>query len=146
MRNAGFSAVTYPVDQHTVITYFIDYEITPADTLHIFSVLTSVLNGDESELQTSVDKAKRWCFQHVLPLCSSTCCILPLRGNVDYDPDDLTNIVDLTYLVAYLFGGGSPPECEEEADVNADLPVNTIDVTYLVAYLFGGGSPPQPCP
>lgn len=74
------------------------------------------------------------------------CCIPPLRGNVNYDPSDDINIVDLTFLVAYLFGGGDPPPCEDEADVNADGVVNIVDLTYLVAYLFGGGDPPELCP
>lgn len=80
------------------------------------------------------------CFEIMAP------CIPPLRGNVDYDPGDATNIVDLTFLVNYLFGGGAPPPSEAEADVNADGAVNIVDVTYLVAYLFGGGPAPLPCP
>lgn len=73
------------------------------------------------------------------------CCIPPLRGNVDYDPLDAINIVDLTYLVDNLFGGGDPPPCREEADMNADGAVNIVDLTHLVAYLFGGGDPPELC-
>lgn len=68
-----------------------------------------------------------------------------IRGDENYDMQG-PNIVDLTYLVAYLFGGGAPPPCEEEGDVNADGGTNIVDLTALVAYLFGGGSPPEPCP
>jgi len=41
--------------------------------------------------------------------CDAVCCMEPIRGNVNSDPDDLCNIADMTYLVAYLFsvhGGG----------------------------------------
>ena len=54
---------------------------------------------------------------------------------------------DLTFLVAYLFGGGGAPDCIEEADVNGDgNGPNIQDLTHLVAYLFGGGPAPAPCP
>jgi len=79
-------------------------------------------------------------------ITSGECCIPPIRGNVNYDPGDNVNIADLTYLVAYLFGGGPPPPCFEEGDVNGDGAINIADLTYLVAYLFRGGPPPAPCP
>ncbi|MBU8933406.1 MAG: dockerin type I repeat-containing protein [candidate division Zixibacteria bacterium] len=71
-------------------------------------------------------------------------CCEGLRGNVDDDGE--VNIADLTYLVAYLFTGGPPPPCLEEADVNGDGEINIADLTYLVAYLFTGGPPPVACP
>lgn len=76
------------------------------------------------------------------------CCIPPIRGNVNYDPADAVNIADLTFLVAYLFGGGGTPPCLPEANVNGDPAeaINIADLTYLVAYLFGGGPAPAPCP
>lgn len=75
-----------------------------------------------------------------------TCCIPPIRGDVNYDSVG-PNIQDLTFLVAYLFGGGVAPPCAEEADVNGDSNgPNIQDLTYLVAYLFGGGPAPAACP
>lgn len=68
-----------------------------------------------------------------------------MRGDVNGDGNG-PNIVDLTYLVEYLFGGGDEPPCDEEADVNADGATNIVDLTYLVGYLFGNGSPPVECP
>ncbi|MBU8933605.1 MAG: dockerin type I repeat-containing protein [candidate division Zixibacteria bacterium] len=74
-----------------------------------------------------------------------TCCNHDgIRGNVD-DVGDI-NIADLTYLVAYLFTGGPPPQCLEETDVNGDGEINIADLTYLVSYLFTGGPPPVSCP
>jgi len=43
-----------------------------------------------------------------LYMLSTGCCIPPIRGDVNYD-DAGPNIQDLTFLVAYLFGGGPPP-------------------------------------
>ena len=62
----------------------------------------------------------------------------------DVNNDEYVNIVDLTYLIAYLFGGGASPVPEIcIGDVNNDDSVNLIDLTYLVAYLFGGGPSPE---
>ncbi|MBU8934060.1 MAG: hypothetical protein KOO62_08625 [candidate division Zixibacteria bacterium] len=74
------------------------------------------------------------------------CCIPPIRGNVDYDLLDEINIADLTYLVSYLFTGGPPPPCFEEADIDGSGEINIADLTHLVSYLFSGGQPPWPCP
>ncbi len=70
------------------------------------------------------------------------CCVGD-RGNVDSLSD--VNVSDLTYLVEYLFKGGPPPACQDEADVNADSALNVDDLTYLVSYLFKGGTAPEPC-
>lgn len=54
-------------------------------------------------------------------------------------------IVDLTYLVSYLFRGGPPPPVMAAANLNGLDGINIADLTYLVDYLFRGG--PQPvCP
>jgi len=52
------------------------------------------------------------------------------------------NIADLTYLVAYLFGGGQEPPLMAAADNSGDGNVNIVDLTYLVAYLFNSGEAP----
>jgi len=55
------------------------------------------------------------------------------------------NVADLTYMVAYLFGGGAPPlPALEGGDFNCQMPVNVADLTSLIGYLFLQGSPP-PC-
>ncbi|MBU8933464.1 MAG: thrombospondin type 3 repeat-containing protein [candidate division Zixibacteria bacterium] len=74
------------------------------------------------------------------------CCCIGLRGNVDYVLPDEINIADLTYLVAYLFTGGPPSECEKETDIDGNGEINIGDLTYLVSYLFTGGPAPVACP
>jgi len=74
------------------------------------------------------------------------CCMGGLRGNVDMDDGDNVNVSDVTRLVDYLFQGGAPLSCLEEADFNADGSVNVSDLTALTAYLFSGGPGPAACP
>jgi hypothetical protein len=78
------------------------------------------------------------------PPCDTISCI-GMRGNVNGDTLDQTDVSDLTYLVEYLFLGGLEPPCFEEADVNGDGSNDVADLTYLVDYLFLGGNPPVSC-
>ena len=73
------------------------------------------------------------------------CCIPPIRGNVDYDPGDAIDISDLVYLVDYMFSGGPPPVCVDEADMNADGAIDISDLVWLVDYMFTGGPAPLDC-
>ncbi len=72
----------------------------------------------------------------------SPCCV---KGG-DVDHSGAINVVDLAYLVDYLFFDGPPPPCPEEGDVDGSGAINVADLTYLVEYLFFEGPAPPPCP
>lgn len=86
----------------------------------------------------------------------SSCCMGPIRGNVDYDQYDLVDIMDLVHLIDWMFRGGPEPPCLREANVDgsccADSPgessadISISDLVYLVEYLFIGGPPPARSP
>ncbi len=87
----------------------------------------------------------------ILVVCSTAttasharCCIAD-RGNVDADPMDAVNVVDVTFLVDYLFKGGATPLCADEANVDAIGNIDVADLSYLVDYLFRSGPAPLPC-
>ncbi|MDF1544171.1 MAG: hypothetical protein P1R58_03605, partial [bacterium] len=69
-------------------------------------------------------------------------------GNIDGSTTagNPTDISDLTYLVDFLFAGGSPPVDLTAANIDGQssggLPVDISDLTYLVAFVFGGGPAP----
>jgi hypothetical protein len=80
---------------------------------------------------------------------SSTCCVSPMRGNVDNDGGDAIDISDLVYLVDYMFVGGPAPVCWPEANVDGagfDDALDISDLVYLVDYMFNNGPPPPVCP
>jgi agmatine deiminase len=52
------------------------------------------------------------------------------------------NVVDVSYLVDYLFFDGPPPPAMEAANVDGEGGINVIDLTYLIDYLFFGGPEP----
>jgi hypothetical protein len=60
----------------------------------------------------------------------------------DADGNCITNISDVVYLIAYIFGGGPGPLPYLAGDVDCNTIVNIADAVYLIAYIFGGGPPP----
>jgi len=76
------------------------------------------------------------------------CCTDNRRGDL-YTIDGVgrVNILDLNFLVNYIFRSGVTPACFEESDVNSDAtPHNILDLNFLVNYIFRSGPPPGPCP
>ncbi|MBU8933768.1 MAG: hypothetical protein KOO62_07150 [candidate division Zixibacteria bacterium] len=64
------------------------------------------------------------------------------HGDMDYSCE--INILDLTYMVSYLFlGGPGPIPTYFVGNLNCDHTVDILDLTYFVSYLFSGG--PMPC-
>jgi hypothetical protein len=61
----------------------------------------------------------------------------------DADGNELVNISDAVYLIAYIFGGGPAPYPLLAGDADCNGFVNISDAVYLIAYIFGGG--PAPC-
>ncbi|MEW6051167.1 MAG: hypothetical protein AB1644_08935 [Candidatus Zixiibacteriota bacterium] len=81
---------------------------------------------------------------------SASCC-LGIRGNVSGDAQDRVDLLDVVYLVDYLFAMSDPPpplsNCPDEnnADGSPDNVIDISDLTALVSYLFYG-EPLAPCP
>ncbi len=76
------------------------------------------------------------------------CVVVPGGGAMvcgDVDGSGAIDVGDLTYLVAYLFQGGPPPNPMNcVADMDGSGAIDVGDLTYLVAYLFQGGPAPMP--
>jgi hypothetical protein len=62
--------------------------------------------------------------------------------NGDADRNEAVNILDVTYLIAYLYKGGPEPYPVFAGDADCNLAVNILDITYLISYLYKGGEPP----
>ncbi len=63
-----------------------------------------------------------------------------LRGDANADGD--LNMLDIMYLINFLYRDGAPPLVEDAADVNFDGTINLIDPTYMVNFLYRSGPPP----
>jgi hypothetical protein len=147
MAVAYFGNGMFPVYDDLICRFTVSFDSAAAgDTFCIDSSYFPYGNGWTWVTRQAVEFPPGWpgpyCFEIVYSCCRGH------RGNVDDDAAERVNIADLTYLVAYIMGGGEAPPCLEEANINGDLgsAINIEDITYLVAYLFANGPPPPLCP
>jgi len=61
----------------------------------------------------------------------------------DANGDESVNIADASYIVNFIFFGGTLPDPLISADANCDLSVNIADASFIVYAIFFGGN--QPC-
>lgn len=52
------------------------------------------------------------------------------------------NILDVTFLINYLYKGGPAPDPPDAGDPNGSHTTNILDVTYIINYLYKGGPAP----
>ena len=64
-------------------------------------------------------------------------------GDVNWD--DALNILDVAYLINYLYRGGPGPVWPQAADPDSSGSINILDVSYLIEFLYKQGPAPN-CP
>ncbi|PKK82391.1 MAG: hypothetical protein CVT49_13970 [candidate division Zixibacteria bacterium HGW-Zixibacteria-1] len=62
----------------------------------------------------------------------------------DANGDWAMNLLDITYLINYLYKDGPEPIDLNNGDPNRSCAVNILDVTYLINYLYKSGPEPVP--
>jgi len=60
----------------------------------------------------------------------------------DANDDTTVSIIDVVYLINYLFKNGPPPLPLLNGDANCDCSIDIRDAVYLMNYIFRGGPPP----
>ena len=60
----------------------------------------------------------------------------------DANGDGVFNILDLTFILNYLYKGGPPPYPIFAGDADGNGSVNILDVAYFVNFLYKGGPAP----
>ncbi len=60
----------------------------------------------------------------------------------DVNGSNTVNILDITYLISFLYKEGPPPDPYAAADVNGSGTVNILDITYLISFLYKEGPEP----
>jgi len=61
----------------------------------------------------------------------------------DANNDGTVNILDITFLISFLYKEGPVPESDWASDPNGDGTVNILDITSLISYLYKDGSAPM---
>ena len=129
-----------------MVSVFGQYNMSPGDTMAFCKILATVYDdgsGGENatEMKAIIDKARVWIANHGIcptPIAPETCCTLP--GDANNIPP--VNILDITYLINFLYKGGPAPPCSGEGNANGICPINILDITYLINYLYKGGPAP----
>lgn len=140
VQNPGCHILNNNNNLLSVMTYYYDYDLNATDTLNIFTVFATV-HGDTAsssasandELVNYIIQARDWLNLYIFPMCG------------DANGDGIVNILDITFLVSYLYKGGTAPSPLSNGDANGSGAINLLDVTYLITYLYKGGPAPV-CP
>ncbi len=59
----------------------------------------------------------------------------------DVNSDGAADLVDVTYLIDYLYSGGPPPILSEIGNVDGYGSINLLDITSYISFLLYGGNP-----
>jgi CubicO group peptidase (beta-lactamase class C family) len=60
----------------------------------------------------------------------------------DANGDGTVNLLDITYIIDYIYNDGPDPILMEQADPDQSCFINILDITYLINYLYRGGPDP----
>lgn len=60
----------------------------------------------------------------------------------DANGSDDINILDITFLINYIYREGAAPDPLESADADGSGAINLLDITYLINYIYKGGPEP----
>lgn len=78
--------------------------------------------------------------------CDFSCCQGPVMGNINCDPEEEVDIVDVQVLVDNLFLTLTPLCCFDEADLDLSGEVDVTDLSILIDNQFLTLTPLPPCP
>jgi hypothetical protein len=63
----------------------------------------------------------------------------------DADNSGRINLLDVSFVISYLYRGGAAPNPLSVADVDGNGIINLLDISYIIDFLYRGGPAPQ-CP
>ena len=129
----GSGADCLPPDQYQMFVCTLSY---PTNSLNI--TLTAPTTPDRFVLTTG---AVMDVYEPLQTDNSSHLVIDTKSGDINGDRND--DIVDIFYLLNYIFAGGPPPL--SNADVDCNGIVNVADVFYYLNYLYSGGPALRQC-
>ncbi|MCP4633051.1 MAG: hypothetical protein GY855_09000, partial [candidate division Zixibacteria bacterium] len=72
-------------------------------------------------------------------LCDPYCC----QYAGDANNDDVKNILDIVYIIDFIYKNGDEPECYFEGDANIDEIINILDAVYLIDFLYKDKPAPE---
>ena len=61
----------------------------------------------------------------------------------DADGDEAINILDIVYIINYVYKSGPAPDPLQSADVDGVTGINILDIVYLINYIDKNGPEPD---
>ncbi len=145
---------------------------SPGDTvlvqfLHEFSYYPTITDPDDASHSVIYPEMPHWCtvindtlkgtapdtaFVEPVTVIAMDACnvdtllfvtVIYLCG--DANGDGFMNILDITFLINYLYRSGAAPDPIESGDGDGGGSINLLDIVYLINYLYKGGPAPN-CP
>jgi len=108
----------------------------------VFSLFPSALNGEQSyPVDEKVNPGNHISFESSdikAEYCDYICG--------DTNDDGTVNLLDITFLISYLYSVGTAPESVNASDVNGSGTINLLDITALILSLYQGGPALDGCP
>ncbi len=159
-QNGNFLAQVFPPDNQIAVAWYaflpqMPYppHPTPAHAFTLWIRPTSPYSGRCADIDSGyVQRDCYWRFMvhgsyKIISPDYHDCDTCDIAGEVvscgDFDASGQNDIVDVVYLVNYIFAGGPAPQDDGLGDVDCSQQVNIADAVYLVNYIFVGG--PEPC-
>jgi len=114
--------------------------ILPNDSIHIQIKAVPHLQGNYSlPMHTTVFQSNGNSFfaaSDTLTFVVSSLC-------GDANGDGVLNVLDISYIINFLYNGGPEPNPFESGDFDSDGYINILDITYMIIYLYGDGKAPM---
>lgn len=111
-------------EDSTFCGFWQEVSSSPADSFHCCD---TILSG---HLDTSKVKIQSGVLYVLEGMCGDVNC------------NNAVNLLDITYLITYLYRQGPAPCALWRGDVNGSGAINLLDITYLITYLYRGGPTP----
>ena len=142
-----------PDDESLLISYLKLPYWCCYDTLNESCYDSCFVSNDTLRIYTPLDTV---CIQDSIVIAAYDHCsgdtlsfVLKVLLCGDASGDCAVNLLDILYLIDYLYGTpmGPAPDPPEAGDANYDGAINLLDVLYLIDYLYGNPPGPEPvCP
>ena len=136
----GIGVITDTIYDSTC--YWCDYWTDPESTI-CWSYIEVPCDTED----VSIDSV--WCCDTALSGHLDTSLVHVFNGELrvltgicgDANSDEVVNIFDVTFIIAWLYLQGPTPAIPEMCDVNGDGVPNIFDITHLIAFLYLQGPP-----
>jgi len=147
-QNGSFDALNPGEDLRTLLS-FGTFDIVPGDTLVIWTMHGSQIDGSPVGAGGLYDDALAWYLYNRVTYCCSCCGTYTggYPGNTNCDVDGKRNLADITKLIDHVYISKDDLCCNENGNVDGDVQGkrNLADITKLIDFVYISKVEVPPC-